>query len=73
MFKFVTPYIHSFYNLKINHDITMFIMCKHAYLQMTEFNKNIANKVNIFNEQKYFNEFANSLVYEDIKKRCKID
>lgn len=63
IFKFVTPYIHSFYHLKINHDITLFLMCKQAYIQMLQFSKDIENKVNIFNEQKYFNEFANSLVY----------
>lgn len=54
IFKFVTPFIPNFYNIKANHGITMFIVSKKAYLEMRKFYKDISEKKNVFLLAKYF-------------------
>lgn len=54
IFKFVTPFIPNFYNIKANHGITMFIVSKKAYLEMRKFYKDISEKKNVFLVAKYF-------------------
>ena len=63
IFKFVTPYIYSFFNLKANHEITLFILCKKAYHQMKSFLHDVKMKVNYFKLPYYFNEFTNNQKY----------
>ena len=34
LFKFISPYIYGLLDIKANHGISMFMMCKKAYLDM---------------------------------------
>jgi hypothetical protein len=34
VFKFISPFIPNFYNIKANHGIAMFILSKKAYLEI---------------------------------------
>lgn len=73
IFKFVSPFIPNFYNIKANHGIAMFILSKKAYLEMKKFHKDITDKKNIFNVLKYFNEFSNSQVYKNLVNQIASD
>lgn len=53
VFKFISPFVSNFYNIKANHGIAMFILSKKAYLEIKKLCKDIVDKRNIFN-------FANS-------------
>lgn len=53
VFKFISPFVSNFYNIKANHGIAMFILSKKAFLEIKKLCKDITDKRNIFN-------FANS-------------
>lgn len=42
VFKFVSPYVPSFHQIKANHGIAMFILSKKAYLDIKDFYKSLA-------------------------------
>ena len=54
VFKFISPFIPNFYNIKANHGLAMFILSKKAYLEKKKLCEDIINKKNIFNLHKYF-------------------
>lgn len=39
IFKFVSPFIPSFYNIKANHGIAMFILSKKAYIDIKKLHR----------------------------------
>lgn len=55
IFKFVSPFVSSFYNIKANHNIALFILSKKANNEMRSFYKDIQDRKNIFNLNTYFN------------------
>lgn len=55
IFKFVSPYVANFYNIKANHGIALFVLSKKAFLDIRKFIADMRDKKNIFNLQKYFN------------------
>lgn len=73
IFKFVSPFIPNFYQIKANHGIAMFILSKKAYLEMKKLHKEMTEKKNIFNVSKYFEEFANSQVYKNLLNQIASD
>jgi hypothetical protein len=54
VFKFISPFIPNFYNIKANHGIAMFILSKKAYLEIKKLCEDLTHKKNIFNLHKYF-------------------
>jgi hypothetical protein len=54
IFKFISPFIPNFYNIKANHGIAMFILSKKAYLDMKKLHKDMSEKKNIFLVPKNF-------------------
>lgn len=64
IFKFVTPYIYSIYNIRANHEITLFILCKKAYHQMKAFHHYVKSKSNFLKLAPYFNQFTKSPKYQ---------
>lgn len=73
IFKFVSPFVPNFYNIKANHGIAMFILSKKAYLEMKKFHKDLVDKKNIFNLPKHFDGFTNSSSYKNIINQLKGD
>ena len=47
VFKFIAPYVMGLYEIKANHEISMFILSKKAYLDMREFLDYVSNKNNL--------------------------
>lgn len=68
IFKYVTPYIYSFYDINANHGITLFIISKKAYHDMKNFNASIRNRTNILKLPAYFAEFTSSPKYREIEE-----
>jgi hypothetical protein len=66
IFKFVTPYIYFVYNIKANHEITLFILCKKAYHQMKAFHHYVKARSNFMKLGAYFNEFTKSPKYDSL-------
>lgn len=54
IFKFISPFIPNFYNIKANHGIAMFILSKKAYLDMKKLHKDMSENKNIFLVPKNF-------------------
>lgn len=60
VFKYVAPYVSSLFEMKANHEISMFIISKKAYLDMKEFYDFVKQKKNYFKLYKYWEEFTTS-------------
>lgn len=73
IFKFVSPFVPSFFTIKANHGISMFVLSKKAYLEMKKFYKDIVDKKNIFNFPKHFDAFVNSPAYKNLITQIKGD
>ena len=54
VFKFITPYVMNFHQIKANHGIALFIMSKKAYLDLRQLYNSMKEKRNIFKFPKYF-------------------
>ena len=54
IFKYVTPYVYSFFSIKANHGITLFVISKKAYHDMKKFSNNIKSKTNFLKLNPYF-------------------
>jgi hypothetical protein len=68
IFKYVTPYIYSFYDINANHGITLFIISKKAYHDMKRFNADIRARTNLLKLAPYFPEFVSSPKYSEIEE-----
>jgi hypothetical protein len=66
IFKYVTPFIYSLYDINANHGITLFVISKKAYHDMKRFNTDIRSRNNVLKLNPYFAEFANSPKYREI-------
>ena len=73
IFKFISPFVSNFHNIKANHGIALFILSKKAYLEIKTFYKDIKDRKNIFNFQKYFPDFLNNGIYSSLAKQVKND
>ncbi len=73
IFKFISPFVSNFHNIKANHGIALFILSKKAYLEIKTFYKDINDKKNIFNLPKYFPDFLNSALYKSLANQVKND
>ncbi len=72
-FKFVSPYVTHFYNIKANHGIALFMMSKRAYMDIKQLKKDMEARKNIFKLQKYFEEFAVSQTYRNMLEQVTTD
>lgn len=66
IFKFVTPYVYSFYNINANHGITLFIISKKAYHDMKTFVTHLTKYNDFLKLGPYFNDFTKSPKYQGI-------
>lgn len=73
VFKFISPYIPKFYEIKANHGISMFMMSKKAYVDMKSFSRSIEKKENIFKIPHFFEDFVDSPAYSNLKKQVNSD
>lgn len=67
IFKYVTPYIYSFFKINANHGITLFVISKKAYHDMKKFLAFIKSKVNFLKLDPYFKEFTSNPKYKEIE------
>lgn len=73
IFKFISPFVSNFHNIKANHGIALFILSKKAYLEIKSFYKDIKDRKNIFNFPKYFPDFLNTGIYNSLTNQVKND
>jgi hypothetical protein len=66
IFKYVTPYIYSLYDINANHGITLFVISKKAYHDMKQFNASLRSRSNFLKLNPYFAEFLASEKYREI-------
>lgn len=73
IFKYVTPYIYSFFSINANHGITLFVISKKAYHDMKKFLAYITSKTNFLKLDPYFKDFTANPKYREIEDIVKGD